>query len=162
MGKKAILLFLAVASTSFLHAKMGPPPHIAAGGGYWEAGKKHSDGLFQLEYRFGSYCFWAVRPQLVFIFPELRAVFAGLGIGYEFYLTRHFLIVPSFTPGIYFKGSGRDLGYPLEFRSSLEAAFEWRNCRFGGQFYHISNASLGSRNPGGNAYVLFVAIPFPR
>lgn len=162
MGKKAFFLFLAIMSMSFLHAKEGPPPLLAVGGGYWEAGKNHSGNLLQFEYRFGSYCFCAVRPQLVFIFPELKATFAGLGIGYEFYLTRHFLIIPSFTPGVYFKGSGRDLGFPLEFRSSLEAAFEWRNCRLGGQFYHISNASLGSRNPGGNAYVFFLAIPLPR
>ncbi|MCC5831707.1 MAG: acyloxyacyl hydrolase [Chlamydiales bacterium] len=160
MGKRTLFLLLAIISINFLHAKEGPPPLLTAGGGYWEAGKKHSGSLIQFEYRFGSYCFYTVRPQLVFIFPECNAIFAGLGIGYEFYLTRHFLITPSFTPGAYFKGSrGRDMGFPLEFRSSIEAAFEWRNCRLGGQFYHISNASLGNRNPGGNAYVLFLAIP---
>jgi lipid A 3-O-deacylase len=161
MKKKAIFLFIAITFFSTMSAKEGSHPHLSAGAGYWEAGKKHSGNLFQLEYRFGSYCFWRIRPQLVFIFPELAAVFSGLGIGYELYITPHFLITPSFTPGVYFKGNGRDLGYPLEFRSSIEAAFEWKNCRLGGQFYHISNASLGSRNPGGNAYVLFLAIPFP-
>ena len=72
-------------------------------------------------------------------------------------------MTPSFIPGVYCKGSGKDLGYPLEFRSSLELAYEWCcKARLSGQFYHISNASLSKKNPGANALALIFCIPFKR
>lgn len=163
MEKKAIFLFFALVSIGLLRGTEipPPPPQLVVGGGYFDANEKYSGGLFQLEYRFGCFWFCAVRPQVVLITPEFRSFFIGAGIGAEFHATRNILLIPSFTPGLYFKGNGRDLGYPIEFRSSIEAAYEWTNkWRLGGQFYHISNASLGHHNPGANAIVLFVAIPF--
>lgn len=140
--------------------KENPIPLVCAGGGYYYAGR-HSGGLLQAEYRFGRYLFNLLRPQFVFIVPELRSLFFGLGLGIEIPAFYHFYIIPSFTPGIYLKGSGRDLGYPLEFRTSFEIAYEWKNCvRLGTQFYHISNASLSNRNPGANALTVFIAFPF--
>lgn len=158
MNFKAALVLIALFFAGILPAREEPTPLLAFGGGYFDSGN-HSGGLFQIDYRFGNYCFWCVRPQATFITPQCRSVFVGLGLGIDFYLTKFFVITPSFSPGVYFKGKGKDLGYPLEFRSSIEAAIEWKKARLGGQFYHISNASLSSRNPGANAYVLYLAIP---
>jgi len=157
---KAIVLFLAIASMSVLQAKEAPPPLLSVGGGYFDGGEHHSGGVYQLEYKFGSYCFWAIRPQVVALTADFRSVFVGLGLGAEFYFTKNIFFIPSFTPGAYFKGRGKDLGYSFEFRSAFEIAYQFNNCvRVGGEVFHISNASISRRNPGANALIFFVAIP---
>ena len=64
-------------------------------------------------------------------------------------------IVPSFAPGYYNYGSGKDLGYPLEFKSEVQMTFNLSDSTHLGMSYnHISNASLGTKNPGANSYML--------
>ena len=64
-------------------------------------------------------------------------------------------ITPSFTPGYYNYGSGKDLGYPLEFKSEVQMSFDLSdNTKLGMSYNHISNASLGSKNPGANNYMI--------
>jgi len=64
-------------------------------------------------------------------------------------------ITPSFAPGYYNYGDGKDLGYPLEFKSEVQVSLNfWENTQFGMSYNHISNASLGSKNPGANSYML--------
>jgi lipid A 3-O-deacylase len=63
-------------------------------------------------------------------------------------------IVPSFTPGIYSEGDGKDLGHPLEFKSEVQLSFDlFKNSELGFSYNHISNASLGDKNPGANSYM---------
>tara|TARA_B100000686_G_C16306415_1_gene721081 strand:+ start:80 stop:592 length:513 start_codon:yes stop_codon:yes gene_type:complete len=64
-------------------------------------------------------------------------------------------VTPSFAPGYYNYGNGKDLGYPLEFKSEVQVSLNfWENTQFGMSYNHISNASLGSKNPGANSYML--------
>tara|TARA_B100002003_G_C13886275_1_gene432406 strand:+ start:172 stop:702 length:531 start_codon:yes stop_codon:yes gene_type:complete len=61
---------------------------------------------------------------------------------------------PSFTPGLYEEGEGKDLGYPLEFKSELKFSLNLsENSLLGMSYNHISNASLGDKNPGANSYM---------
>ena len=63
-------------------------------------------------------------------------------------------IVPSFTPGYYNQGDGKDLGYPLEFKSELQLSLDiLSNTELGFSYNHLSNASLGDKNPGVNSYM---------
>ena len=63
-------------------------------------------------------------------------------------------ITPSFSPGYYNYGDGKDLGYPLEFKSEVQMTFNLSDSTHLGMSYnHISNASLGSKNPGANSYM---------
>ena len=63
-------------------------------------------------------------------------------------------LTPSFTPGLYRKGSGKDLGHPLEFKSEVQLTFDLsESTHLGMSYNHISNASLGSKNPGANSYM---------
>ena len=63
-------------------------------------------------------------------------------------------ITPSFAPGFYNFGDGKDLGYPLEFKSEVQISLELSDStQFGMSYNHISNASLGSKNPGANSYM---------
>ena len=61
---------------------------------------------------------------------------------------------PSFAPGLYSKGDGKDLGHILEFKSELQISVDFvSNSKLGFSYNHLSNASLGSKNPGANSYM---------
>ena len=63
-------------------------------------------------------------------------------------------LTPSFAPGYYNYGNGKDLGYPLEFKSEVQLTFDLsESTHLGMSYNHISNASLGSKNPGANSYM---------
>ena len=64
------------------------------------------------------------------------------------------VITPSFAPGYYSYGDGKDLGYPLEFKSEVQVSLDLsESTQFGMSYNHISNASLGTKNPGANSYM---------
>ena len=59
-------------------------------------------------------------------------------------------ITPSFAPGYYNYGSGKDLGYPLEFKSELQFTLDLpKGTEMGMSYNHISNASLGTKKSRG-------------
>ena len=61
---------------------------------------------------------------------------------------------PSFAPGLYHEGDGKDLGHVLEFKSELQISLDFsQSSQFGFSYNHLSNASLGSKNPGANSYM---------
>ena len=65
-----------------------------------------------------------------------------------------FKITPSFAPGIYSQGDGKDLGHPLEFKSEVQMSMDLgETTNFGMPYNHVSNASLGDKNPGANSYM---------
>ena len=58
-------------------------------------------------------------------------------------------ILPSFSPGYYEKGNGKDLGSVLEFKSEIKIGFDiLNNTKIGYSYSHISNNDWGERNPG--------------
>ena len=78
-------------------------------------------------------------------------VYTGAQADFEF---GSFTITPSFAPGYYNQGGGKDLGYPLEFKSEVQISLDLNDStRLGASYNHISNASLGSKNPGANSYI---------
>ncbi len=61
---------------------------------------------------------------------------------------------PSFTPGYYNEGDGKDLGHSLEFKSEVQFSLELpKDSQLGFSYNHLSNASLGDKNPGANSYM---------
>ena len=63
-------------------------------------------------------------------------------------------LTPSFTPGIYHEGDGKDLGHLIEFKSELQISLDLsKTSELGFSYNHISNASLGDKNPGANSYM---------
>ena len=63
-------------------------------------------------------------------------------------------ITPSFAPGYYNSGDGKDLGSVLEFKSEVQMSFNLSDStELGMSYNHISNASLGDKNPGANSYM---------
>ena len=65
-----------------------------------------------------------------------------------------FFFTPSFTPGLYHEGDGKDLGHVLEFKSELQLSYKTTDkTNFAVSYNHVSNASLGDKNPGANSYM---------
>ena len=63
-------------------------------------------------------------------------------------------VIPSFTPGYYNQGDGKDLGHALEFKSEVQLSLDLpKDSQFGFSYNHLSNASLGDKNPGANSYM---------
>ena len=64
------------------------------------------------------------------------------------------MFTPSFAPGLYHEGDGKDLGHALEFKSEVQLSYSSSdNTNFGVSYIHVSNASLGDKNPGANSYM---------
>jgi hypothetical protein len=84
---------------------------------------------------------------------EKNAFYLYSGVQAEYELGP-LVITPSFAPGYYSYGDGKDLGYPLEFKSEVQVSLDLsESTQFGMSYNHISNASLGTKNPGANSYM---------
>tara|TARA_Y100000590_G_scaffold164167_2_gene188119 strand:+ start:257 stop:769 length:513 start_codon:yes stop_codon:yes gene_type:complete len=84
---------------------------------------------------------------------ENSAVYLYTGVQAEYNLG-FLTITPSFAPGYYNYGDGKDLGFPLEFKSEVQVSFNLSDTsQLGLSYNHISNASLGDKNPGANSYM---------
>ena len=78
-------------------------------------------------------------------------VYTGVQAQYKF---GNINFTPSFTPGLYGKGNGKDLGHIVEFKSELQLSLNLpSDSEFGVSYNHLSNASLGKKNPGANSYM---------
>ena len=66
-------------------------------------------------------------------------------------------ILPSFSPGYYEKGDGKDLGSVLEFKSEIKVGFDiFENSKLSYSYSHISNNDWGDSNPGtDNQQIIF-------
>ena len=63
-------------------------------------------------------------------------------------------LTPSFSPGLYSVGDGKDLGSPLEFKSELQLSIDLLpGTKLGYSQSHLSNADLGDTNPGADSYM---------
>ena len=84
---------------------------------------------------------------------ENQALYAYTGVEWNFNLGP-LNFTPSFAPGLYGAGDGKDLGHILEFKSEVQASFNFsESSQLGMSYNHISNASLGDKNPGANSYM---------
>lgn len=142
-----------------------PTSHLQVGAGVFDINRKwrprsHHAGQLLLEYRPGIN-WYHIRPLVAFTFTNRGSYYLCGGAAWDGYLFKKLVIIPSFAPGFYWKGHrGKRLGFPLEFRSSIELAYVLDNQgRIGIQYYHISNASMGKRNPGSESLILYYAIP---
>ena len=84
---------------------------------------------------------------------ENQALYAYTGIEWNFDLGP-INFTPSFAPGLYGEGNGKDLGHILEFKSEVQASWNLsESSELGMSYNHLSNASLGDKNPGANSYM---------
>ena len=85
---------------------------------------------------------------------ENSAAYVYTGIEWNMNMGQNLSFTPSFAPGLYHEGDGKDLGHVLEFKSEVQFSYlPSENTSFGVSYNHVSNASLGDKNPGANSYM---------
>ena len=86
---------------------------------------------------------------------ESSAAYIYTGVELNYDLGSKINFTPSFAPGLYNQGDGKDLGHVLEFKTEIQASYDIsEKTSFGMSYNHISNASLGDKNPGANSYAI--------
>jgi hypothetical protein len=144
-----------------------PPDWISFAGGIYDLMRpRHRTAEFEIEYKFHIRRWGA--PLRFLEFLPLVGVMTNIqgggylyaGLNFDFLFFEHLVFAPGFAAGYYWPGQGKNLGYPLEFRSGAELAWQFADFRrLGIHFYHLSNASLGKKNPGEESLVFFYDIP---
>ncbi|NMN67356.1 lipid A 3-O-deacylase PagL [Candidatus Pelagibacter ubique] len=85
---------------------------------------------------------------------ENSAAYLYTGVEWNYEMSDKLKFTPSFAPGIYHEGDGKDLGHALEFRTEVQLSYSIsESTNFGMSYNHLSNASLGIKNPGANSYM---------
>ena len=89
---------------------------------------------------------------------EAAWIWGGVRRDFPLGASRRTWIGLGFGVSLYDEGDGKDLGGPVEFRSSIELSFKVAaSARLGLNLYHLSNAGLYDLNPGSNSLVLVAA-----
>ncbi len=92
-------------------------------------------------------------PVTGFMITADSATYAYTGVQAQYKIGK-LNVIPSFTPGLYGAGDGKDLGHMVEFKSEVQLSLDiFSNSELGFSYNHISNASLGDKNPGANSYM---------
>lgn len=118
-------------------------------------------GSAGMEYRFNDR-FHGLRPTVGALANADGASYGYAGINWDLPLGFvPIVITPGVVAGAYRQGSSKDLGYGLEFRSSLEVTYRMKSgYRVGAAISHLSNAGLGDSNPGTETLQAVVSVPF--
>ncbi|MES2272712.1 MAG: acyloxyacyl hydrolase [Chlamydiota bacterium] len=164
MRRAWIAVFLLSANLAHCGA---PPDFLSFGTGAFDIMReKHRTWEFEIEYKFhvkgwkSPNRYLEFRPLLGLMATAKGSFYLYLGINFDLLFWDHLLFAPGFAAGYYAAGQGKDLGFPVEFRSGVELAWQFSDWhRLGLHFYHLSNASIGKRNPGEESLVLFYDIP---
>lgn len=117
-------------------------------------------GQIGAEYRFREWDF-GIRPTLGVLANWNGGLYGYGGLNWEVPLIANRLfLTPGIMIGAYSQGNGKDLGGPIEFRESIELAYQFDNAqRLGLAFTHMSNASIYDHNPGVEALLLEYSLP---
>ena len=129
--------------------RSGWPGYLKFSGGYYDLLQDDNTAVTaSVEYHAGRQ-FWWFDPFAGLLVTTEGAAYAYAGIALDVVIADRVAITPSAAVGLYHDGGGKDLGHVVEFRTGAEAAYIFNNDhRLGVSFYHLSNAGLGTRNPG--------------
>lgn len=136
---------------------------LALSAAYFDANQRDEDAAeARIEYRSDKQ-FWWFKPFGGVMATSDGAAHGFAGVLIDFALFDRFYITPSFAPGLYHDGDGKDLHHTLEFRSQIELSYRFRSgSRLGISFNHISNANLGEDNPGVESAAITYILPLER
>lgn len=139
------------------------PGFLTFGGGVWDMNGDDSTGTVSLEYQHDGRLFWEFKPIVGVMGTFDGAFYVYGGVAVDLFLGRRFVLTPSFAPGLYVEGGGKDLGHTVEFRSSVKLGYRFDSrARLGLELYHMSNAGLDDVNPGANALMVTYSFPLGR
>ena len=139
-------------------ARADDPAFLAVSAGGFDVNDDDTAGEFRIEYRSDrKYLF--LKPMIGLMLNTDGGVYGYGGINLDVFLGRRWVVMPNFAIGGYRRGSSKDLGSIIEFRSGLEIAYRFDDrSRLGVAISHISNASISDNNPGTESLVLTYSI----
>ena len=87
---------------------------------------------------------------------EEYSIYLSSGLQKKIDLSQKISLVPSFSIGLYEEfDDGKDMGYPVEFKSEIELNYNLsKSSLFGVTWNHISNADIGGTNPGSDSVLI--------
>lgn len=154
-----ITLFLSILYIFSLEVSSHEKPLLSIGLGAFDLKHaKYRTTEYRIEYR-PSIVYHTIRPTVGVMINRRASVYFYGGFGLEWFIKSVFFS-PNFAVGLYGKNQGKDLGFPIEFRSGVELGFRFSNAnRVGVHFYHISNARKlfhwSRRNPGSESLIIY-------
>ena len=134
------------------------PSYVVVGGGVSGVLDKEKSIVGMVEFqpalRAGPFGTW------IALQADDQEYYLGAGLLYDWYVTEHIFITPSFGAGVYGEHHGINLGSVLEFRSGIECGYDMKTAgRISIGFWHLSNAGLGNINPGTEIVAIRYAFP---
>ncbi|MFT5540484.1 MAG: lipid A 3-O-deacylase [Alphaproteobacteria bacterium] len=159
----AALFFFAATARAGEDARVGDPALFSFSAGAFDINDNDGAGMLSFQYVSERRWIWHFRPTLGSFATFDGGLYAYAGLSLDLYFGKNFVVTPSFAPGLYMRNGGKDLGSPIEFRSSIRAAWRFADkSRLGIDLNHLSNAGIDDTNPGANQLLVFFAIPFSR
>lgn len=152
---------LAAVSALSLSSAAHAEDYLVGYAGYFDVSQGDQDAAqFGVEYRFTPYVY-GIRPTLGANVTTDGALYGYGGFNWDVPLFDDQLyLIPNVMVGAYSQGDGKDLGHAVEFRSGIELAYQFTDrSRIGLAFNHISNASIGDKNPGAETVLLNYQVP---
>lgn len=141
-------------------ARAGDPDFLSLSIGAFDVNDDMTAAEFRVEYR-SKLEWWIFRPFTGLMGNSDGGFYGYGGILLDIFFGRRFVLTPSFAIGAYDRGSGKDLGHSIEFRSQIELAYRFDDrSRLAISLNHMSNASLDEVNPGTESLMLTYAFPF--
>ena len=104
------------------------------------------------EFQYSSYqpfVYGPLQPFYAISSTENRGLMFGLGLGYEYNISKNLFLESSFLPGLYVKNEDIDLGKQPFFRAKLGLGYRFTdNFSTSISYDHRSNGRLNGINPG--------------
>ena len=140
--------------------RAGEPAFLSVAVGHFDLVQDHNQATeFRVEYR-SNKAISMFKPFSGIMGTNDSTLYAYGGFLLDLFYGPRFVVTPSLAVGYYEKGDGKDLGHELEFRSSVELSYRFDDrSRIGLSFYHLSNASISSKNPGTEVLSIVYSIP---
>lgn len=161
---KKLLLTSAMLAAALLaapaaHAEGGD--RLLIGAGYYDIMDNEDAFDMRAEWRGGDDFVWGIAPFVGAEATSDGAIYGLAGLYRDFPVAPQWYVTPSIGAGLYHDGDGKDLGHTVEFRSQIELGYEFESMhRMSVGFGHISNASLGDRNPGTEILNVYYHMPW--
>ena len=134
--------------------------NLSIGGGVYSCFKKQ-DQTFEvdIEYKFKTQKI--LKPVIGLNITKKYTTYVYFGASFDTVFFNHLFIAPGFAIGYYNKGKGKDLYFPIEFKSSIKIAYQFLLSKklIGLSLYHLSHARIKNNNPGVESLILFYEFP---
>tara|TARA_Y100001935_G_C17196016_1_gene452571 strand:+ start:437 stop:925 length:489 start_codon:yes stop_codon:yes gene_type:complete len=146
-----------------VNSSISAQDYISLSVGQFDINDSEDTAELRLEYLYGHNIYdnhFNLKPFVGIMMNRNSAKYLFSGLRKDFSLSPNLNFTPSLAAGYYDRGRSKDLGHNIEFRSQLEFSYKTDQGRVGINVNHISNASIGDKNPGTESITITLMRPF--